>query len=262
MIIDFHTHVFPPKIAEKAIASLSFKSGGLLPTYNGTAEGLIKRMDEEGVDKSVVLSIATNAHQMRSVNDFAASINGERLVAFGSVYPEAPDCFEEMERIKELGLKGIKFHPEYQNFFVDDEKMRPIYKKAGELGLITVFHAGADLGYKSPYHCTPDRAERILDWFTSPAVFAHWGGWMCGEEVLEKLAGTNAYLDLSFGYASIPRDVAASIVEKHDTGRLLLGSDGPWHSVTMEKRLLDTLGLSDEERNKIYGENAAKLLGL
>lgn len=262
MIIDFHTHVFPAKIAEKAIANLSFKSGGLVPTYDGTTEGLINRMDEEGVDKSVVLSIATNAHQMRSVNDFAASVNGDRLVAFGSVYPDAPDCFDELERIKELGLKGIKFHPEYQNFYVDDEKMFPIYKKAGELGLITVFHAGADLGYASPYHCPPDRAERIIDRFGAPVVFAHWGGWMCGEEVLKRLAGTSAYLDLSFGYSSIPRDVAAAIVEKHGEDRLLLGSDGPWHSITMEKRLLDTLGLSDEEREKIYGKNAAKLLAL
>lgn len=85
---------------------------------------------------------------------------------------------------------------------------------------------------------------------------------MCGEEVLKRLAGTSAYLDLSFGYSSIPRDVAAAIVEKHGADRLLLGSDGPWHSITMEKRLLDTLGLSDEEREKIYGKNAAKLLAL
>ncbi len=262
MIIDFHTHVFPDRIAGKTIELLSVKSGGLIPSYDGTLNGLLKRMDNESVDKSVALGIATNAHQMRSVNDFAASINGDRIVAFGSVYPGLPDCLDELDRIKSLGLKGIKFHPEYQNFYVDDEKMFPLYKKAGELGLITVFHAGADLGYASPYRCTPDRAAKIVEKFVAPVVFAHWGGWLMGEEVLKRLAGSDAYFDLSFGYGSIPREVAQKIVGKHGSDKLLIGSDGPWHTIDLEKRLIATLGLTDEEKDKIFYKNAEKLLKL
>lgn len=262
MIIDCHTHVFPDKIAERAIDSLSMVSGGLEPHYNGTIGGLLKRMDEDGVDKSIVLNIATNAHQMQHVNDFASSINHDRIISFGSVYPDAPDVMDELERIKELGLKGVKFHPEYQSFFVDDEKMRPIYKKIGELGLVTVFHAGSDLGFKPPFHCTPDRAVKILPWFDAPVVFAHWGGWLYAEEVEKTLAGTEAYFDLSFGYGSIPRHYALKIVEKHGTEKLLLGSDGPWHTIPMELRLMDTLGLTNEEKEKIYHQNAEKLLKL
>ena len=183
MKIDFHTHIFPDKIASRAIETLSYKSGGLEPSYDGTAEGLKKRMEKENVDISVVLSIATNAHQMHSVNDFAASVNNGKIIAFGSVYPEAPDCIEELGRIKKLGLKGVKFHPEYQDFNVDEEKMRPIYEEISRLGLITVFHSGADLGYSAPYHCPPERAVKALKMFTSPVVFAHWGGWLFWKEV-------------------------------------------------------------------------------
>lgn len=261
MLIDFHTHAFPDAIAGKAINSLSIASGGLIPAYDGTVNGLRKRMAEEGVDISVVLNIATNERQMHHVNDFAASINHGNLVAFGSVHPDAPDALDELDRIKEMGLPGVKFHPEYQNFYVDDEKMRPIYKKIGKLGLITVFHAGKDLGYAAPYHCLPQNARNAIEMFSSPVVFAHWGGYMCGEEVYQYLAGSDAYFDVSFGYGTLPRRDAMRIVEKHGVDKLLLGSDGPWHTIAYEKRFLDTLGLSAEEKEKIYAKNARNLLG-
>ena len=263
MVIDFHTHVFPDKIVNKAIESLSESSGGLIPQYNGTVTGLIETMNKDGVDKSVVLNIATNSHQMNSVNNFAEFVNNnysDRLFAFGSVYPDAPDVLDELDRIKAMGLKGIKFHPEYQKFYVDDEKMRSIYKKIGELGLITVFHAGFDLGFAPPFHCMPKNALKALEMFTSPVVFAHWGGYMCGTEVIEYLCGTEAYFDLSFGYGAIPKIVAEKIIEKHGITKLLFGSDGPWHAPSMEYRLIESLGLSIEEKNAIYYDNASKLL--
>lgn len=262
MIIDFHTHAFPDKLAPRAIDSLSFASGGLKPHYDGTIQGLLQRMEEDGVDKAVVLNIATNERQMQHVNDFAMQKNGEKIIAFGSVHPDAINALEELERIKEAGLKGVKFHPEYQHFFVDDERMLPIYRKISELGLITVFHAGADLGFKPPFHCTPERARRVLPYFSSPVVFAHWGGWLCAESVYDYLAGSEAFFDLSFGYGSIPREYALKIIEKHGVDRLLLGSDGPWHTIPMEQRLLGTLGLSEEETKKIYATNALRILGL
>ena len=108
MLIDFHTHVFPDAIAPRAIAKLADASGGLLPYTDGTATGLVKRMKESGVDLSVVLSIATNAHQQKSVNDFAKALDErEGIVAFGSVYPDAPDACEELARIASMGLRGV-----------------------------------------------------------------------------------------------------------------------------------------------------------
>ena len=258
--IDFHTHVFPDKIAPRALETLAYRSGGLVPTYDGTVNGLLARMERENVDVSVALGIATNPRQMKNVNDFAASVNGQKLIAFGSVHPDAPDVMDELERIRAMGLQGVKFHPEYQSFYVDDEKMFPIYKKIGELGLITIFHAGGDIGFDEPYHCAPDRAARIVDAFAAPVVFAHWGGWLMGGEVIRHLAGKDCYFDVSFGYGSLAREQALKIVEKHGVDRLLLGSDGPWHTIEMEERFLSTLELSEREKEKIYYKNAQILL--
>ncbi len=130
MLIDFHTHAFPDAISKNALDKLSFVSGGLEPQSEGTVASLKKEMEKDGVDISVVLSIATNPKQQTNVNNFAKEINdGKSIFAFGSVHPDADNVFEELERIKEMGLKGVKLHPEYQKFYVDDEKMRPIYKK-------------------------------------------------------------------------------------------------------------------------------------
>ena len=263
MLIDFHTHAFPEKIAGKAIASLAHAAGGLDPQTDGTVASLKAEMAKDGVDISVVQSIATNPHQQAKVNDFAISINDDpAIVAFGSVHPDATDALEELERIAAAGLKGVKLHPEYQHFFADDEKMKPIYKKISQLGLVTLFHAGQDYGFPPPYHAMPEHMKNALKWFDSPVVAAHWGGFGCCFEVLDKLCGENIYFDLSFGYCAMPKAIAQSIIDKHSPEKLLFGSDMPWHRPIWEKRLLDSLDISPEDREKIDYKNALGLLGL
>ncbi len=263
MLIDFHTHCFPDKIAERAVAKLAHASGGLQPYTNGTVAGLRESMRNNGVDTAVVLNIATNAHQQPSVNDFAASVNNETdMFAFGSVFPDSPDALEELERIKSLGMKGVKLHPDYQGFEVDDPKMKPIYKKISALGLITVFHAGFDYGFPPPYGGTPDKMIKALAWFDSPVIAAHWGGVNCNEDTLCYLCGSDIYLDTSFGYSMMPKYYAEKILEKHGTEKLVFGTDTPWHTVPMEMRLLSTLGLSESDMDNITHKNAQRLLGI
>jgi predicted TIM-barrel fold metal-dependent hydrolase len=263
MLIDFHTHAFPEKIAARAVANLAHASGGLCPQTDGTVSSLKAEMKKDGVNIAVVQSISTNPRQMPKVNDFAMEINCDpAIVAFGSVHPDAPDALEELERIHAAGLKGVKFHPEYQHFYADDEKMKPIYRKISQLGLVTLFHAGDDYGFPPPYHGLPDHVKQALRWFDSPVVAAHWGGLGRGPEVLEKLCGENIYFDLSFGYSTIARDIAQAIIDKHGTDQLLFGSDMPWHRPTWELRLLNTLDISGEDREKICSGNAIKLLHL
>ena len=263
MVIDFHTHAFPERIAEKALKGLSHSGGGLIPQGKGTLESLKEEMKKDGIDISVVLGIATNPLQQKNVNDFAKEVSKEdRFIAFGSIHPDSPDAIEELERIKMLGLKGIKLHPEYQNFFVDDIKMKPIYKKISELGLITLFHAGHDYGFSEPYHCMPDNLLNALKWIDSPVVAAHWGGLGCGKEVLEKLCGLDIWFDLAFGYGTMPKVIAQKIVDKHTPDKLLFGSDMPWHRPAWERCLVESLDLSKEDKEKIYYKNAIKLLGI
>ena len=263
MLIDFHTHAFPEAIAPRAMQNLSYAAGGLKPQTEGTAASLKERMQCDGVDMAVVLSIATNPAQQTKVNDFAISLNEDpALFAFGSVHPEAPNALEELERIHAAGLKGVKFHPEYQSFYADDEKMKPIYRKISQLGLITLFHAGQDIGFLPPYHAMPEHLLGALKWLEAPVVAAHWGGMGCTQAVLDRLCGENLYFDLSFGYGVIPKMQAQLIVDKHTPDRLLFGSDLPWHRPQWEKRLLDTLELSDSDREKICSGNARRLLNI
>jgi len=262
MLIDFHTHCFPDKIASKAIEKLSFASGGLEPYTDGTVEGLKNSMRNGGVDKSVVLNIATNAHQQKNVNDFANSINSEDIIAFGSVHFESPDALEELERIKEMGLKGVKLHPDYQGFEVDDPKMKPIYKKISQLGLITVFHAGRDYGFSPPYGNTPEKLLKALKWFSSPVIAAHWGGVDSYEDVVKYLCGAEVYFDTSFGYSMMPKYYAQLIYEKHGADKMLFGTDTPWHNAHMELRLINSLEISDDDKEKIFYKNAQKLLNI
>lgn len=260
MIIDFHTHAFPQKIASRAVDTLAHTSGGLIPQTDGTLEGLKAEMQKDGIDISVIQSIATNPNQQHNVNNFAAEVNRQKgFVAFGSVHPDAPDALDELERIKGLGLKGVKLHPDYQSFFVDDERMKPIYKKISQLGLITLFHAGHDYGFGEPFHCMPDNLLTALKWLDCPVIAAHWGGNGCGLEVIDKLCGRDIWFDTAFGYGTMPKYYAQKIMDKHTPDRFLFGSDMPWHRPLWEIRLIESLDISAEDKEKIYFGNAAKL---
>lgn len=262
MIIDFHTHCFPDFLAPRALCTLQEAAGGLLPQTDGTLAGLRALMAQDGVDISCVMNIATNPRQMHAVNDFAIACAAPDIIPFGSVHPDAPDAEEELERIAAAGLRGIKFHPDYQGFFADDEKMRPIYRSASRLGLIVLFHAGQDYGFAPPYHGMPEQIRGALRMLDTPVVAAHWGGLGCGEAVMKTLCGLPLWFDISFGYAAMPRCFAERILEAHGIDRLLFGSDAPWHRPSMEVRLLDSLKLTAQEREKITSQNACALLSL
>ena len=250
MIIDFHVHAFPDALAAKALPLLSKCSGGVKPNYDATISGLESYLAKNNVDYAVVLNIATNPHQEKKVNDFAISLlEKKNIIPFGSVHPDSPNALSELERLAKAGIRGIKLHPDYQHFFVDDEKMFPIYKKIAELGFITVFHAGVDIGYPKPVHCTPERLLRVLDLFDdAPVVAAHFGGWLLWDSVLEDLCGTKVYLDTAFSSGKMPPDYAKELI--------------PWSDTLDEVRFVQSLDLSAEDEEKILSNNAKRLLNI
>ena len=264
MIIDFHVHAFPDALAAKALPLLSKCSGGVKPNYDATISGLESYLAKNNVDYAVVLNIATNPHQEKKVNDFAVSLlEKKNIIPFGSVHPDSPNALSELERLAKAGIRGIKLHPDYQHFFVDDEKMFPIYKKIAELGFITVFHAGVDIGYPKPVHCTPERLLRVLDLFDdAPVVAAHFGGWLLWDSVLEDLCGTKVYLDTAFSSGKMPPDYAKELIKAHGADKVLLGSDMPWSDTLDEVRFVQSLELSAEDEEKILSNNAKRLLNI
>lgn len=264
MIIDFHVHAFPDALAAKALPLLSKCSGGVKPNYDATISGLESYLAKNNVDYAVVLNIATNPHQEKKVNDFAISLlEKKNVIPFGSVHPDSPNALSELERLAKAGIRGIKLHPDYQHFFVDDEKMFPIYKKIAELGFITVFHAGVDIGYPKPVHCTPERLLRVLDLIDdAPVVAAHFGGWLLWDSVLEDLCGTKVYLDTAFSSGKMPPDYAKELIKAHGADKVLLGSDMPWSDTLDEVRFVQSLDLSAEDEEKILSNNAKRLLNI
>ena len=261
MMIDFHTHCFPDRILDKAMSALRENSGMVETPTDGSLHDLRRYMREAGIDRSVVLNIATNPRQQRNVNNFAIENNSRDLVMFGSVHPFAEDALEELERLKDAGIMGIKLHPDYQEFFVDDFAVFPVYETAARLGLITVFHAGLDCGLPGEIHCPPDRLKKALPVFGGGVVVAaHFGGYMMWDEVLTHLAGKNLYFDTSFCGARIPKDLAVKLVNAHGADKILLGSDLPWSPTRNEAGFIRSLGLRPDTVDRILGLNAQMLL--
>lgn len=262
MLLDFHTHAFPDRVAQKAMPKLS-KTAGITPLTDGTAAGLVEQMDRWGVDRAVVMNIATDAAQQKNVNLFASALaENPRLYAFGSVHPEAPDALDALEQFRAWGLKGVKLHPDYQNFMIDHPKMDPIYQKITELKLPVLFHAGYDPLSPHLVHAPPERSARVLERFPDMTVIlAHFGGNRLYDDVERYLVGKNVYLDISLSAGDISLDQAARIILNHGAERILFGSDCPWQSAEKTMDLLGALPLSKEQLHQICWQNGMRLLG-
>lgn len=262
--IDFHVHAFADRIAERTMNSLS-PIFGKQPITNGTLSGTEACMDTWEVDGFVILPIATKPTQHLVCNNWAASCICDHIFPFGSVHPDGEDVLAELERIKELGLYGVKFHPDYQHFYVDEERLYPIYRKCGELGLPIVFHAGFDPVCPNDIHCTPQRAARILDKFPDTTmIMAHMGGNELWADVEMLLAGQfdNLYMDTALAGSYIPQEWMLRIIEKHGADKILLGSDCPWDDTGLAIVNIKKLGLTEKEERMIFADNAKRLLRL
>jgi predicted TIM-barrel fold metal-dependent hydrolase len=162
MIIDFHTHVFPDDLAEKALSTLLANLNNLCtPVNNATTSGLLKNMDEWNIDISVVQPILTKQSQMKKTNVWARSICSDRIISFGSIYPYTDDYKRDIDFVVSLGLKGLKFHAEYQNFIIDDENTLKIYDYALSKDLIIMHHAGVDPGMPMPYKSRLNNLQKL-----------------------------------------------------------------------------------------------------
>lgn len=266
MIIDFHTHVFPDKIAAPAVASMAERAH-TSPYSDGTADGLRRSMKAAGIDASVVLPVVTKPKQFDSVNSFAAELNGkDGLYSFGGIHPDNDDIEEKLEYIRSLGLRGVKIHPDYQNTYIDDDRYVRIVSACIRLGLYVVTHSGVDVGYPDPVHCTPDRVLSLLSKLPEHSeprlILAHTGAYDMFDEVYEKLCGKNVYFDLAFSLNSIDKDLLCKIIEKHGSDKILFATDSPWASQSDYKKIFNSLSLSDADREAIAHYNAEKILGI
>lgn len=267
MVVDFHTHIFPEKIAARTIEKLEHIADVKAFT-DGREQSLVASMEGAFIDLSVVLPVVTRPEQFDTVNHFAARLNEKyqdkkkRLLSFGGIHPDTSDFRKELRIIKDLGLLGIKLHPDYQDTYMDDLKYMRILDYASELGLISVVHAGIDIGFPEHVRCTPKRIRKVLDEVApKKMVLAHYGSFGLWQETEELLAGEDVYFDTAYTFGFIEDSVFLKILKKHGADRILFATDSPWSGQKESLAHLGTLGLDKKDFDKIMGQNAEKLLG-
>ncbi len=263
MTVDFHVHVFPDKLAVGAVASLAERAH-FTPYADGTLTGTKALLFGQGVDAFVALNIAVSPRTEGHVNDFAISLLKEDgVIPFGSVHPYSERALAELDRLCAAGVRGVKFHNEYQGVFVDDPKAVAVYKACAERGLVMLFHGGADRGFPPPVKAPPERMRRAVDAVPDGKfVVAHLGGQDMEEEAVRYLSGTPVMIDVSFAARSVGVREAEDCIRAFGAERVLFGSDCPWDTPADTLAFLRRMSFTEEELALIRAKNALRLLGL
>lgn len=260
-IIDFHAHLFPEKIASKAVSAIgeyySITMEGI-----GVEDDLLSRGSAIGVQYWVVHSSATTARQVEPINTFISEIcsRHKNVIGFGTLHPgmSSSELSNEISRIKSAGLRGIKFHPEFQKFTIDDDSMLPLYELLSD-DLPILIHMG-DASKDSSH---PRRLARILSMFPElTVVAAHLGGYRMWDDSIIHLAGKNLYFDTSSALFALKPNRAVEIIRTLGVEKTLFGTDYPMWDPAGELTRFMALPLNDKERSAILWENAAKLLNI
>lgn len=266
MIIDAHTHIYPEKIADRAIAKLEAASGIRAKT-NGRDNGLLQSMREAGVRYSLLLPVATSPRQVDTINEEAAETG---FLSFGGIHPDTPDYKEVLRRVKSLGLKGIKLHPDYQKVFFNDIRCKRIVEEASGLGLYIMIHAGVDIGLPDPVHCRPDHVIEVLrETGSDKLILAHMGGWRLWDEVKEKLSDQPVYLDTAFSLDCMPdvegmltKDRFVDMVRSFGAEKIAFGTDSPWCSQKACVEWIRKTALTEQEKEQIFSGTIRKILDI
>lgn len=262
MIIDFHTHIFPDKIAESTIQFLS-ETCQTPPYTNGTYNGLLDSAREAGIDICVALPVVTKPSQFVSVTKFAEKFQEGEIISFAGVHPADVTAKEKLVQIKNMGFKGIKLHPDYQDTYFDDIRYKRIVNKASELDLIVTVHAGVDPKCPDDVHCTPKMIEEMLDEVQPPKlVLAHFGGNQMWNEVEERLVGRHVYLDTAVVLDTMEEEQFCRMVRKHGADKVLFATDSPWRGQKEFVQRMKEIALTEEEREQIFFKTAQRLLGM
>lgn len=272
MLIDFHTHIFPEKIAQRSIDALvagihriqgeDYGAGQPLTCRPATLEGLLDNMAKSGVDRSICLPIATKPSQTDSINRFAETVRSEKALSLGTLHPADPNAEYVLDDLTERGFKGIKLHLQFQLYDIDSPEVIRILKKAEALGMLTVFHAGADIGLPPPVYTSPEKISHVLTEVSGRLlVAAHLGGWDMWDDVERYLVGTPVTLDTAFIRQFIPPEQCLRIIREHGADKVVFGSDSPWEDPADTLAFLESLGLTEAEMAQITHENALRLLG-
>jgi hypothetical protein len=261
--IDFHTHIFPDRIAKQAVEALAEESGEYRPRTDGTLRGLLASMDRAGIAQSVVANVATKPSQILPIFDFCCHVQGERIVPIISFHPG--NTLDEVDSLFGLaageGIRGVKLHPMYQGFAIDDRNMFPFYELIEHYGFFVVFHTGFDIAFPGNMQADVGRVKALADEFPGLLIVAtHVGGWRQWDRVSVLCSCENVYTETSMTLTETGEREFVRILNLFDEDRVLFGSDSPW---TDQREMLERtlrLPLPDQRMEKMLQANAARLL--
>lgn len=255
-IIDAHSHIFPDKIYHKATEAIG-DFYDLAMACEGNADSLLKSGSQINVSKYLVCSSATTPKQTQSINQFISEqcrIHKE-FVGFGTLHPDMSEqeITDELAKFNDLGLVGIKLHPDFQNFDIDSHEADKIYDAVGDTMPILIH-----MGDKRYSHSNPAKLRKILLRFPKLHIMAaHLGGYTQWDEAYDNLSGLNDYLrfDTSSSLALISHEYARKLINHFGIENCFWGSDFPMWTHESEFRNLIDLGFSQKENQMIFSEN-------
>ena len=264
-ILDIHTHTYPEAIAAKAKVALE-KFYEFTCEGSGTVNDLAESSEKAGVAGMLMLSVATNAHQIRKVNEFAKNAldqmldRGFEAAAFAGIHQECPDFAAELDNIKALGLSGIKIHPDIQGVDIDDKRMYELYSMMeGELPLY--LHMGDN---RPQYRFSEaDKLIKIMKEVPRLKVIAaHFGGYMAWDKAgdLLKAGKDNIMFDTSSALWAMSTECGNELISILGTEKLMFGTDYPVMHAENELGLFMKLKMSEEERQNVLYNNAKSFL--
>jgi hypothetical protein len=260
-IVDFHAHAFPDALAARAISQLEHE-GGVKAFLDGRVTSLLASMDSAGIGTSVICSIATKPEQFDPILKWSCQIASPRIVPLPSIHPKSADPVGQARRVAEAGLRGIKLHPYYQEFNLDDEALFPLYRALDELGLLLVCHTGFDFAFARERKGDPVRIRRVLERVpTLRLITTHMGAWDDWDEVEKHLIGQPITMDLSLSLDLLGRQRARDMMLAHPVDRVVFGTDSPWGSQPETLQALRALELGEEREQAILWKNARGILG-
>ncbi len=258
--IDFHAHSFPDSLAPRAISGIEGKAR-IKSVIDGTIASLVRSMDRAGIEKSVILSIATKPTQFDSILEWSRLIASPRIVPLLSVHPEDPHARQNIQRAAREGFIGMKLHPFYQGFALDAESVFPIYEALEENGLLCVCHTGFDHAWSYTRMADPPRIVNVMKRFPRlKFVATHLGAWRDWDSAAELLPAAGVFIDIAYSLEFLPPEKARKLIMSFPADRILFGSDSPWGDQAAALTLLSRLGLDEALERAIRGGNAACLL--
>lgn len=261
-ILDVHCHIYPNAIAKKAAKAIGdFYSFSM--AMDGTVHSLLTAKREAQISRCVVHSAAVVPDYVEHINEFlirTVSEHPNEFIGFGTLHPEYNRIEQELDRLLAAGMKGIKLHPDFQLFYLDDPKAILLYRMAAERNLPILFHIGDPV---HPYS-SPIRMAKALDQVPKlRAICAHLGGWSCWKEGWTYLAGQeNVWIDTCSSLFKLTPEEGAEIIHRYGADRTFFGTDYPMWNPSEELERFMKLPLSDLERDQILYQNLKTFLGI